>query len=138
MPRTARCSSRGPETGGMRVLVVEDEAALRDSLQERLAAAGFTVDVARDGDEGLFAGLEYPLDVAIVDLGLPNLSGLEVIRRLRAARKTYPILILTARDNWQDKVEGLQAGAADFVPKAFLFPGKPPRLRAPLRPAGGW
>jgi two-component system response regulator PhoP len=93
----------------MRVLVVEDEAALRDSLKERLADAGFTVDVARDGDEGLFAGLEYPLDVAIIDLGLPNLPGLEVIRRLRAARKTYPILILTARDNWQDKVEGLQA-----------------------------
>src|SRR5256885_77786 len=82
----------------MRVLVVEDEAALRDSLQERLAAAGFSVDVARDGNEGLFAGLEYPLDVAVIDLGLPNLPGLEVIRRLRAARKTYPILILTARD----------------------------------------
>ena len=93
----------------MRVLVVEDEAALRDSLKERLAAAGFSVDVARDGNEGLFAGLEYPLDVAVIDLGLPNLPGLEVIRRLRAARKTYPILILTARDNWQDKVEGLQA-----------------------------
>ena len=93
----------------MRVLVVEDEAALRDSLKERLGEAGFTVDVARDGNEGLFAGLEYPLDVAIVDLGLPNLPGLEVVRRLRAARKTYPILILTARDNWQDKVEGLQA-----------------------------
>src|SRR5256885_10556320 len=72
----------------MRVLVVEDEAALRDSLQERLAAAGFSVDVARDGNEGLFAGLEYPLDVAVIDLGLPNLPGLEVIRRLRADRKS--------------------------------------------------
>ncbi|HET9331192.1 MAG TPA: response regulator, partial [Steroidobacteraceae bacterium] len=90
----------------MRVLVVEDEVTLRDTLRTRLADAGFTVDVARDGNEGLFAGLEYPLDVAIIDLGLPILSGLEVIRRLRAAHKTFPILILTARDNWQDKVEG--------------------------------
>src|SRR6266481_4874504 len=122
----------------MRVLVVEDEAALRDSLKERLAAAGFSVDVARDGNEGLFAGLEYPLDVAIVDLGLPNLPGLEVIRRLRAARKTYPILILTARDNWQDKVEGLQAGADDYVAKPFHFEEVLARLQALLRRAGGW
>ena len=99
----------------MRVLVVEDEVALRETLKSRLAAAGFTVDEAADGNEGLFAGSEYPLDVAIIDLGLPGLGGLEVIRRLRAARKTYPILILTARDNWQDKVEGLQAGADDYV-----------------------
>ena len=93
----------------MRVLVVEDEAALREMLKTRLVAAGFTVDEAADGNEGLFSGSEYPLDLAIIDLGLPGLPGLEVIRRLRAARKTYPILILTARDNWQDKVEGLQA-----------------------------
>ena len=122
----------------MRVLVVEDEAALRDSLKERLAAAGFSVDVARDGNEGLFAGLEYPLDVAIIDLGLPNLPGLELIRRLRAARKTYPILILTARDNWQDKVEGLQAGADDYVAKPFHFEEVLARLQALLRRAGGW
>src|SRR4030088_3619045 len=94
----------------MRVLVVEDEIALRDSLKERLAEAGFTVDVAADGEEGLFAALEFPLDVAIVDLGLPKVSGLEVIRRVRAQRKSYPILILTARDNWQDKGEGLPGG----------------------------
>src|SRR2546423_12441707 len=122
----------------MRVRVVEDEAASRDSLQERLAAAGFSVDVARDGNEGLFAGLEYPLDVAIVALGLPNLPGLEVIRRLRAARKTFPILILTARDNWQDKVEGLQAGADDYVAKPFHFEEVLARLQALLRRAGGW
>src|ERR1700693_25342 len=122
----------------MRVLVVEDEAALRDSLKERLGEAGFTVDVARDGNEGLVAGLEYPLDVAIVDLGLPHLPGLEVVRRLRAARKTYPILILTARDNWQDKVEGLQAGADDYVAKPFHFEEVLARLQALLRRAGGW
>ena len=122
----------------MRALVVEDEAALRDSLKASLSAAGFTVDVARDGDEGLFAGMEYPLDVAVIDLGLPGLPGLELIRQLRAARKTYPILILTARDNWQDKVEGLQAGADDYVVKPFHFEEVLARLQALLRRAGGW
>src|SRR5580698_11481338 len=122
----------------MRILVVEDEAALRDSLKARLTEAGFTVDIARDGNEGLFAGSEYPLDVAIVDLGLPGVPGLEVIRRLRAAGKTYPILILTARDNWQDKVEGLQAGADDYVAKPFHFEEVLARVQALLRRSGGW
>ena len=122
----------------MRALVVEDEAALRESLKSELAAAGFTVDVAQDGEEGLFAGLEYPLDVAVIDLGLPKLSGLEVIRKLRGAHKTYPIIILTARDNWQDKVEGLQAGADDYVAKPFHFEEVLARLQALLRRAGGW
>ena len=122
----------------MRVLVVEDEAALRETLKTRLTAAGFTVDVAADGNEGLFSGSEYPLDVAIIDLGLPGLPGLEVIRRLRAARKVYPILILTARDNWQDKVEGLQAGADDYVAKPFHFEEVLARVQALLRRSGGW
>jgi two-component system response regulator PhoP len=122
----------------MRVLVVEDETALRETLRTRLAEAGFTVDLAADGNEGLFAGSEYPLDVAIIDLGLPGLAGLEVIRRLRAARKTYPILILTARDNWQDKVEGLQAGADDYVAKPFHFEEVLARVQALLRRSGGW
>ncbi len=122
----------------MRVLVVEDEVSLRESLKTQLTEAGFTVDVAKDGAEGLFAGLEYPLDVAVIDLGLPQLSGLEVIRKARAARKTYPILILTARDNWQDKVEGLQAGADDYLAKPFHFEELLARLQALLRRAGGW
>jgi two-component system response regulator PhoP len=122
----------------MRVLVVEDEAALRDTLKSRLVEAGFTVDVAADGNEGLFAGSEFPLDLAIIDLGLPGLAGLEVIRRLRAARKTYPILVLTARDNWQDKVEGLQAGADDYVAKPFHFEEVLARVQALMRRAGGW
>ena len=122
----------------MRALIVEDEAVLRETLRARLAEAGFTVDEARDGEEGLFAALEYPLDVAIVDLGLPNLPGLELIRRVRAARKSYPILILTARDNWRDKVEGLQAGADDYVVKPFQFEEVLARLQALLRRAGGW
>ncbi len=122
----------------MRVLVVEDEVALRETLTARLTEAGFTVDVAQDGEEGLFAGREYPLDVAIIDLGLPKLTGLEVIRRLRAAGKAFPILILTARDNWQDKVEGLQAGADDYVAKPFHFEEVLARLQALLRRSGGW
>ncbi|MFO7277831.1 MAG: response regulator transcription factor [Pseudomonadota bacterium] len=122
----------------MRVLVVEDEAGLRESLRTQLVEAGFTVDVAQDGEEGLFAGLEFPLDVAIIDLGLPKLPGLELIKRLRAEGRTYPILILTARDRWQDKVEGLQAGADDYVVKPFHFEEVRARLQALLRRAGGW
>ncbi len=122
----------------MRVLVVEDEAALRDSLRQQLGAAGFTVDVAADGEEGLFAALELPLDVAVVDLGLPRLPGLEIIRRVRAQKKSFPILILTARDRWQDKVEGLQAGADDYVAKPFHFEEVLARVQALLRRSGGW
>jgi two-component system response regulator PhoP len=122
----------------MRVLIVEDEVALRDSLKEKLAGAGFTVDVASDGEEGMFAALEFPLDVAIVDLGLPKVSGLDVIRRVREQRKSYPILILTARDRWQDKVEGLQAGADDYVAKPFHFEEVLARVQALLRRSGGW
>jgi two-component system response regulator PhoP len=122
----------------MRALVVEDEAALREALQRDLAAAGFTVDVAADGEEGLFAGIEYPIDVAVIDLGLPKLSGLELIRRLRAKDKRFPILILTARDRWQDKVEGLDAGADDYVAKPFHFEEVLARLQALLRRSGGW
>ncbi|MFO1502876.1 MAG: response regulator transcription factor [Steroidobacteraceae bacterium] len=122
----------------MRALVVEDEAALREQLREGLAKAGFTVDVAADGEEGLFAGIEYPIDVAVVDLGLPKLPGLEVIRRWRAKDRRFPILILTARDRWQDKVEGLDAGADDYVAKPFHFEEVLARLQALLRRSGGW
>jgi len=122
----------------MRVLVVEDEAALREALRADLSAAGYTVDVAADGEEGLYAATEYPLDVAIIDLGLPKLSGLELIRQLRARGKTYGVLILTARDSWQDKVEGLSAGADDYVAKPFHFAEVQARLAALLRRSGGW
>jgi two-component system response regulator PhoP len=122
----------------VRALVVEDEAAIREALQRDLTAAGFTVDVAVDGEEGLYAGLEYPVDVAVIDLGLPKLSGLEVIRKLRAADKRFPVLVLTARDRWQDKVEGLDAGADDYVAKPFHFPEVLARVQALLRRSGGW
>jgi two-component system, OmpR family, response regulator PhoP len=122
----------------MRILVVEDEAVLREALRTQFARAGFNVDVAQDGEEGLFAGVEYPLDVAIIDLGLPKIPGLELIRKLRAAGKSFPILVLTARDRWQDKVEGLQAGADDYVAKPFHFEEVHARVQALMRRAGGW
>ena len=122
----------------MRVLIVEDEAAIRAALQRDLVEAGFTVDAAADGQEGLFAGLEYPIDVAVVDLGLPKISGLDVIRKLRSQGKRFPILVLTARDRWQDKVEGLDAGADDYVAKPFHFQEVLARLQALLRRSGGW
>lgn len=122
----------------MRALVVEDEAALREALQRDLVAAGFTVDLAADGEEGLYAGLEYPVDVAIIDLGLPKLPGLDLIRRLRAKDRRFPILILTARDRWQDKVEGLDAGADDYVAKPFHFEEVLARVQALMRRSGGW
>jgi len=122
----------------VRILIVEDEAALRESLKHDLTAAGHAVDAAADGEEGLYAGLEYPIDVAIIDLGLPKISGLELIRRLRAAGKSFGVLVLTARDRWQDKVEGLGAGADDYVAKPFHFPELQARLGALLRRASGW
>jgi len=122
----------------MHVLLVEDEQALRESLSEQLKGAGFTVDCAADGAEGLYQGSEFAFDVAIIDLGLPNLPGMEVIKRLRAAGKSYPILILTARDRWQDKVEGLQSGADDYVAKPFHFEELLARVQALLRRSGGW
>jgi two-component system response regulator PhoP len=122
----------------MRILVIEDEQALRDSLRADLTAAGHSVDVAADGEEGLYAALEYPIDVAIVDLGLPKVPGLEIIRRLRAAGRSCAVLVLTARDRWQDKVEGLAAGADDYLAKPFHFAELQARLGALLRRAGGW
>jgi len=122
----------------MRILVVEDEQALRASLHRELSNAGYSVDVAADGEEGLHAALEYPIDVAIIDLGLPKVAGLEVIRRLRAAGRSYAVLVLTARDRWQDKVEGLGAGADDYLTKPFHFEELQARLGALLRRAGGW
>jgi two-component system response regulator PhoP len=122
----------------MRVLVVEDEPSLRESLRASLVATGAVVDLAADGEEALHLGLEYPVDVAIIDLGLPRLPGLELIRRLRASERRFPILILTARDGWQEKVQGLEAGADDYVAKPFHFEEVLARLQALLRRSGGW
>jgi two-component system response regulator PhoP len=122
----------------MRILVVEDEELLRGQLAKRLQKEGYAVEQAADGEEGLYIGEEFPLDLAIVDLGLPGLSGIELIRRLRGSGKEFPILILTARGNWQDKVEGLEAGADDYVVKPFHVEEVLARLNALLRRASGW
>jgi two-component system response regulator PhoP len=122
----------------MRVLIVEDEQTLRETIVQQLQEHGFNVDAAADGEEGLYCGREYALDLAIIDLGLPKLPGLELIQKLRAEAKTFPILILTARDRWQDKVEGLQAGADDYVAKPFHFEELLARVQALLRRSGGW
>ena len=122
----------------MRVLIIEDENLLREQLRVRLKTEGHVVDTARDGEEGLFAGREYPIDIAVIDLGLPKMSGIEVIRALRAAGKDYPILVLTARGRWQDKVEGLEAGADDYLVKPFEIEELLARLRALVRRASGW
>ena len=103
----------------MRILIVEDDPQLQDSVANLLREAGYAVDVSSDGTEGLYVGEEYPIDLAVIDLGLPGLSGLDVIRRLRASERDFPILILTARSDWQDKVEGLEAGADDYLTKPF-------------------
>lgn len=121
----------------MRVLVVEDEAPLRAGLVGALQGAGYVVQEAADGTDGLFAAIEYPCDLAIVDLGLPGVSGMELIRRVRAAGKTLPLLVLTARDRWQDKVEALQAGADDYVTKPFHVAEVMARVQALLRRASG-
>jgi two-component system response regulator PhoP len=122
----------------MHILVVEDEARLREQLRDRLRDSGHVVDVAADGEEGLYYGEEYPLDLAIIDIGLPKLSGIELIRRLRSHDKHFPILILTARGNWQDKVDGLETGADDYLVKPFRFEELEARLNALLRRASGW
>ncbi len=122
----------------MRLLVIEDEGTLRESLCNQLAQEGFGIEQAADGKEGLYFALEYPIDLAIVDLGLPEMSGLDVIKEARAKGKTYPILILTARDRWQDKVDGLSAGADDYVVKPFHYQEVSARVNALLRRSGGW
>lgn len=121
----------------MRLLVVEDEAPLRAQLENQLRAAGFAVDSAADGEEGFYLGRENPVDLAVVDLGLPKLSGIELIRRWRQADRRFPILILTARGRWQDKVEGLNAGADDYLTKPFHGEELLARLNALLRRAAG-
>jgi len=122
----------------MRILVLEDDPALRETLAQQFRASGFAVDEAADGVEGEFAGLEYPIDVAAVDLGLPRRSGLDAIRAWRKAGKSFPVLILTARDSWQEKVAGLDAGADDYVTKPFRFEEVLARVQALLRRSGGW
>ena len=117
----------------MRLLLIEDDAALRLTLARQLENDSYRVDQAKDGEEGLFLAREYPVDLVIVDLGLPKLNGLTIVQRLRQDGSTLPILILTARGSWQDKVVGLEAGADDYLVKPFEYPELAARIKALLR-----
>lgn len=121
----------------MRILIVEDEIELRQQLQQMLQQTGYAVDSAADGRDAVFMGREYPFDLAIVDIGLPIKNGVEVIQEWRQLGRTFPILILTARGRWQEKVEGLEAGADDYMVKPFHQEELLARVRALLRRAAG-
>lgn len=121
----------------MRVLLVEDEPGIAQHLEEALKGAGYVVDRAADGEEAHFLGDTEPYDAAILDLGLPKRDGLSVLRAWRAAGRSFPVLILTARGSWREKVEGIDAGADDYLAKPFATEELLARLRALLRRAGG-
>ena len=121
----------------MHILVIEDETELRRQIIELLARESAVAQGTGEGREGLYLATEYPFDAAVIDLGLPGMSGLEIIRNLRAGNSLLPILILTARDRWQDKVEGLEAGADDYLAKPFQTEELLARLRALIRRSNG-
>ncbi|MCW8085046.1 response regulator transcription factor [Sabulicella glaciei] len=121
----------------MRLLVVEDTAALAGQLRQGLSESGFAVDMALDGEEALHLGDTEPYDAVVLDLGLPRVDGLTVLRRWRAAGRAMPVLILTARDSWTEKVEGLNAGADDYLAKPFAMAELVARLNALIRRANG-
>lgn len=122
----------------MRALVIEDDPDLRGLVTKYFVDEGFVVDSAGDGEQGLYMATEYPLDLAIVDLGLPKVSGVDIVKGARKKGCSYPILILTARDGWESKVAGLEAGADDYVVKPFHKEELMARARALLRRTGGW
>jgi two-component system response regulator PhoP len=122
----------------MRALVIEDDPSLRELVARYFTDEGFVVDSAADGEQGLYMATEYPLDIAIVDLGLPKVSGVDIVKQARKKGCAYPILILTARDGWESKVAGLEAGADDYVVKPFHKEELMARARALLRRTGGW
>jgi len=121
----------------MRLLVIEDEPDLLADIKTRLETEGYIVDTSLDGNEGFFFATEYPLDAAIIDIGLPGMSGIEIIQKLREQGHTLPVLILTARSRWQEKVEGLEAGADDYLVKPFQMEELIARVKALLRRATG-
>jgi len=121
----------------LRVLVVEDDTDLNRQLVTALKEAGYTVDSATDGEEGHFLGDTEPYDVVVLDIGLPQLDGISVLEQWRRAGRTMPVLILTARDRWSDKVAGIDAGADDYVAKPFHIEEVLARVRALVRRAAG-
>lgn len=121
----------------MRILVVEDDTNLNRQLKEAFTEAGYAVDVAFDGEEGHFLGDTEPYDAIVLDIGLPQMDGLSVLEEWRRAGKTTPVLLLTARDRWSDKVQGIDAGADDYVAKPFHMEEVLARIRALVRRAAG-
>lgn len=121
----------------MRILVVEDEPTLSAQLAEGVREAGYAVDVVHNGVDAHFMGDTEPFDAVILDLGLPQMDGITVLKKWRAAGRTMPVLILTARDNWHEKVAGIDAGADDYLTKPFHMEELLARLRALIRRAGG-
>jgi two-component system OmpR family response regulator len=121
----------------MRILVVEDDVNLNRQLKDALTESGYAVDVAFDGEEGHYLGDTEPYDAIVLDIGLPQMDGLSVLEEWRRAGKTTPVLLLTARDRWSDKVQGIDAGADDYVAKPFHMEEVLARLRALVRRAAG-
>jgi two-component system response regulator PhoP len=121
----------------MRLLLIEDDLALQANLYQHLIDANYLVDVASDGETGLFQGQEHPYDAAIIDIGLPIIDGISVIKALRENNFGFPILVLTARDSWQDKVTGLDAGADDYLTKPFQPEELLARINALIRRSAG-
>ncbi|MBU0500200.1 MAG: response regulator transcription factor [Gammaproteobacteria bacterium] len=121
----------------MRLLLVEDDARLAEGLQRDLAKAGFAVDWAAEGQSAEFMGREMPYDAVVLDLGLPGLTGLDVLRRWRGRGNGVPVLILTARDGWRERVDGLKAGADDYLGKPFHVEELLARLQALIRRSQG-
>lgn len=121
----------------MRVLVVEDEPDLNRQLKQALEDAGYVVDTATDGEDGHFLGDTEPYDAVVLDVGLPKMDGISVLEAWRRGGRTMPVLLLTARDRWSDKVQGIDAGADDYVAKPFHMEEVLARLRALVRRAAG-
>lgn len=121
----------------MRILIVEDEVEMQHLLQRFFSQSGYAVDTASDGEQGQYLGNEYPYDLAIIDVGLPHMNGIDLTKQLREKGNLYPVLILTARGRWQDKVEGLEAGADDYLTKPFHFEELEARVNALIRRSKG-
>ena len=136
-PGDGRAQDDCGEAGAMRILVVEDEPNLRRQLKSVLEQAGYAVDAAADGEEGHYLGANEAYDAVVLDLGLPEVDGLTVLDRWRREGHTMPVLVLTARDSWSDKVAGLDAGADDYLAKPFQIEELVARLRALIRRAAG-
>lgn len=121
----------------MRLLIVEDEAAIRQQLEDYFKVERFVIDAIGDGKEGLYYATEYDYDLAIIDIGLPHVDGITLIKELRKKGKKYPVLVLTARGHWQDKVNGLEAGADDYLVKPFHTEELKARANALIRRSTG-